>query len=310
MKNLFLLCFAVLSFSASGQIISGIYMGKLVNDSTGRSQIYELALNEYRGKISGYSYTTFVSNDSFYYSIKKIKAVKKDGQLIVQDDKMIINNFPEARAKKVYQTNYIQLTNEDTLSQMNGRWETNKTKIYYSIKGAMDLNRNADSSKSTLLAHLKELNLIENDNDQPGVTAGSSVKTKPAAKPQPVAAPAPVKLSYDQRANVQAQALEAEADSLVLAFYDNGVVDGDSVSVYVNGKNLVSSVRLTTSATKITIRFDGSDKLRIQLVAENLGSLPPNTGLLTIKDGEKLYQVNFSADLTTNAELIISRKKP
>jgi hypothetical protein len=51
------------------------------------------------------------------------------------------------------------------------------------------------------------------------------------------------------------------------------------------------------------------DELRLQLVAENLGTIPPNTGLLLIKDGEKVLQVNFSADLNTNAEIIIRRKK-
>jgi len=40
-----------------------------------------------------------------------------------------------------------------------------------------------------------------------------------------------------------------------------------------------------------------------------LGTLPPNTGLLVIRDGDKTYQVNFTADMQTNASIILKRKK-
>src|SRR5579875_1362662 len=156
MKNLVLLFFISISLSCSAQVVSGIYMGKLTNDSTKKNQTYELALSEYRGKIRGFSYTTFVSNDTFYYSIKSIKAYKKDGQLIVEDDKMIVNNFPESPAKGVHQINYIKLTNEDTLREAVGTWKTTQTKIYYSLHGEMQTKRDDDSSKSALIGHLKE----------------------------------------------------------------------------------------------------------------------------------------------------------
>ena len=89
----------------SAQVVSGLFSGRLINDSTKKAQTYELALSEYRGKITGYSYTTFVRNDSFFYSIKKIKAKKENGKLVVEDDKMLVNNFPEAPAKHVHQIN-------------------------------------------------------------------------------------------------------------------------------------------------------------------------------------------------------------
>ena len=56
-------------------------------------QQYQLALSEYRGKITGYSYTTYVVNDTFYYGIRKINAKKENGKLIVEDDKFITNNL-------------------------------------------------------------------------------------------------------------------------------------------------------------------------------------------------------------------------
>src|SRR6201999_1027882 len=81
-------------------------------------------------------------------------------------------------------------------------------------------------------------------------------------------------------------------DSLVLALYDNGVVDGDTVTVYLNNESVLERIKLKESATKKTIYIPpGSDSLELILFAENLGTIPPNTGLLTIRDGDDVYQV-------------------
>lgn len=425
MKKLIALLLISLSFSASAQIVSGIYMGRLVNDSSKKVQTYELALSEYRGKITGWSYTTFVSNDTFYYSIKRIKATRTADQLILEDDKMYVNNFPEAPAKKVHQINYIQLTNEDTLRTMVGKWETTKTKIYYSLKGGMDIRR-GDSSNSALVAHLKELNVIGNDNyrntaredvkvkedrkkgrqdkNQNDVakveskkttagnknngqaasteSAGSKVKNPDAGSKEVIAAnnsgttrtpgsqagniqekgkttadtqasqtaslitaPAapeagsgenmpirtktvsgnntqnnagPAKptvaraesfvLPYDKRKMNHTKTVEVTSDSITLAFYDNGVIDGDTISVYLNGEPVINNVKITATAIKKTISVKQLDEIQVLLVAENLGSIPPNTGLLIIKDGEENYQLSFSADMQTNASIVIKKK--
>src|SRR5207237_10305198 len=100
-------------------------------------------------------------------------------------------------------------------------------------------------------------------------------------------------------------------DRLVMSLYDNGIVDGDTVSVYLNGENIIARQKLKESATKKTIYItaDMPDSLQLVLFAENLGSIPPNTGLLTVRDGNDVYQVRFSADLQTNASIILRRRK-
>jgi hypothetical protein len=80
--------------------------------------------------------------------------------------------------------------------------------------------------------------------------------------------------------------------------------------VFMNGENIVSKQKLKESATKKTIYIPvNTDSLQLVLFAENLGTIPPNTGLLTIRDGDDIYQVRFSADLQTNASIILRRKK-
>lgn len=310
MKNLLPLFLLLIVFSGSAQKIGGFYKGTLYNDSTKMTQNYELALAEYRGKIMGYSYVTFVANDTFYYGIRKIKAKIAGDFLIVEDDKMIANNFPEAPAKHVNRIVTIPLKGqEDSLISINGRWKTNQTKIYYSVAGPVEAVKSNDSSGSALFAHLKELNLMPGNNTNAFAQTNIKEKKKVATEKKLLTQKTdPVVLNYKQRKNNMLQTIEVVSDSLFLSFYDNGVVDGDSISVYLNGQAVVQNAMLKAVATKKIIRFPGKES-HLLLVAENLGSIPPNTGLLVIRDGEKIYQINFSADLQTNAAILLKRKQ-
>lgn len=331
MKNylFFLLLFSGLA--ASAQKITGFYTGTLVNDSNKMVQSYELALSEYRGKITGYSYVTFVRNDSLFYGIRRVKGHIQDNKLIVQDDDFIANNFPEAPAKGVKRLFVFPIT-ADSMVSMSGTWQTNRTKKYYSIPGNAELARSNDSSRSSLFRHLKELELMTTiaATSQPAEKKPAPVKEKPQEKPAPPkevklakaepevkepkpkpAEPKPVvaaTVPYNQRMKKEAGAVTTTADSLVLSFFDNGVIDGDSVSVYVNGQLLIPSTKLTATAVRRTVAVTG-EVMEILLVADNLGTIPPNTGLVVIRDGEQRYQLNFSADLQTNATIIIKRSK-
>jgi hypothetical protein len=362
MKNLSILAFILMiSLSCFAQKkVGGFYKGTLFNDSTKMVQQYELALAEYRGKIMGYAYVTFVANDTFYYGIRKIKAKIVGDDLVVEDDKMIANNFPESPARHVKRTVTIPFNGQDSLVSANGRWKTNQTKIYYAVPGSVEASKSSDSSSSALFAHLKELNLMPNENNyvatetkskekdnkvkvkeeqgQPGIAntkaksksdkttteqktniAKTEVKikedkTKNESNTGPSKITAskndmPAVLSYTERKDHLQQTVDIASDSLLLSFYDNGVVDGDSISVYLNDQQVISSTKLKSVATKKTIYVGGMNEIKLLLVAENLGTLPPNTGLLVIRDGDKTYQVNFTADMQTNASIILKRKQ-
>ena len=107
------------------------------------------------------------------------------------------------------------------------------------------------------------------------------------------------------------RSVDFTSDSLVLTLYDNGEVDGDTVSVILNGNTIMSKQRLTEKANSKTIYItpDLGDSLQLIMFAENLGSIPPNTGLLIIQDGQERYQIRFEGDLRKNAAITLRRKK-
>ncbi|HMO62425.1 MAG TPA: hypothetical protein PKC39_03255 [Ferruginibacter sp.] len=114
----------------------------------------------------------------------------------------------------------------------------------------------------------------------------------------------------DKRITKTDQSVYFETDSLVLTLYDNGEVDGDIVTVLMNGNVIFSKVLLTTKPNTKTIYITPDmDSVNLVMYAESLGDIPPNTGLLIVNDGEKRYDVRFSADLKTNAGIILRRRK-
>jgi hypothetical protein len=146
---------------------------------------------------------------------------------------------------------------------------------------------------------------------------------KPAGKPQTIAGSSvnPVKvnrpvITYEPAAEVNERQLETvetvffKSDSLQLTLYDNGEVDGDTVSVLLNGKVIMPKQGLSTKAIRKTIFLPpGTDSLQLIMYAENLGSIPPNTGLLVVQDGDVVYEIRFSADMGKNSAIVFRRKR-
>ncbi|MBL0233957.1 MAG: hypothetical protein IPQ08_09850 [Chitinophagaceae bacterium] len=102
-----------------------------------------------------------------------------------------------------------------------------------------------------------------------------------------------------------------KSDSLELSLYDNGEIDGDTVSVYINGELTMAKQGLKASAIKKTIYIQPGDNNDFTLVlfADNLGKYPPNTGLLVVHDGEDIYHLRFSSDLQKSSGIVFKRKK-
>ncbi|MDR3713917.1 MAG: hypothetical protein P4L51_13935 [Puia sp.] len=118
--------------------------------------------------------------------------------------------------------------------------------------------------------------------------------------------------SFTKRKNTPAvgKALEVETDSVRVSFYDNGVIDGDSISVFLNHRLILSHQELAAKALTIYVHLDSLKEVNeISMFAENLGKYPPNTALMVVTDGIKRYEVFMSSSLTQNASIQLRRKQ-
>ena len=106
------------------------------------------------------------------------------------------------------------------------------------------------------------------------------------------------------------QIVSFKSDSLELSLYDNGEIDGDTVSVFMNGEMFMYKQGLKASAIKKTIYITKSNEdFTLLLFAENMGKYPPNTGLLVVHDGDDVYNLRFNSDFQKNTGIVFRRKR-
>lgn len=104
------------------------------------------------------------------------------------------------------------------------------------------------------------------------------------------------------RENELVKTLTVNNESISVRLYDNGEIDGDSISVYLDGRSIVSNKGLSTQPITVNIQLDESNPDHVLvMVAENLGRIPPNTSLMIVQDGDKRYEVSITSTEQKNA---------
>jgi len=476
MKFLFVILLFPLQLLA--QDISGVWTGTLYNDTTKQYLEYELAINDLNGKLNGYSYTIFIIDSIKNIGVKSIKIKKKNDKFLVEDEKLIYNNYVQPAPKGVRTFSRLSYSSNDTSEILSGPFTTNPTREYSVLTGSIFLEKKIKKIKETLIvAKLDEMGLInklsfihpeeekeknrnlssvavnekkpqdknlilpaeknkisqiENDQKSNGIVSNNNpkketvktaknpaiavnekkpqeknlilpaeknkvpqiendqksnavvsdnnpkkeilktaespavtVKEKNLQEKKAILSPEKNKVSQienDQKRIVKEkiaeknsiaineknpgkrrkknesdlngqkeirketkvapagediakrkietiETVEIKQDSLVLSLFDNGVVDGDTVSILINGKVIWPRVGLLEKATNKTIYLtpDMGDSILVVMYAESLGSIPPNTGLLVVRDGEINHEIRFSGDLKKNSAIILRR---
>jgi len=163
---------------------------------------------------------------------------------------------------------------------------------------------NLDSVKQAI-AQFKESNQLW----KPG-SADTLVALNVVQLPQKSVAKLPVVSAFENRGKEVLREIEVDADSLDINFYDNGEVDGDSISVFLNGRMLTYKQLLSTRALHFYIGLDTAREYdELSMFANNLGRIPPNTALMTIWDGIRRHDIRMTSTLQKNATIRIRRRK-
>ena len=116
--------------------------------------------------------------------------------------------------------------------------------------------------------------------------------------------------NFEKRTNDIIKTIEIDHSTFKVDLYDNGDIDGDSISLFFDGKLLLSHKRLSDKPLTLTLDAGSNNETtELTMYAENLGTIPPNTALMIVTDGDRRYEVRISSDLKKSGTIRFVKKK-
>ena len=113
------------------------------------------------------------------------------------------------------------------------------------------------------------------------------------------------------RENKLVKTITVNTPHISFDMFDNGTIDNDTIMVYDNKVQLSNDQRLSYKSIHFELDFNNNvPSHEIIIVAKNLGTVPPNTALMILKDGSSRKEYYITTTLQTNAMLIINYKAP
>jgi hypothetical protein len=344
MKTLLILL--ALPLQVFAQDLTGIWTGFL---EMGESKLsYELVISGDKKNLSGYSLMTFTFNGVENVGLKTMEIKVKRGSIAIEDGELIYDNY-NTPPRKVKLYGSLAWVGRDSNMTLAGTFQTRSLDMRAlnenAFKGIIRLKKTRAFAQTNLTAKLKEMDLMKDlsfmkpaakktedktvsTKTPKEPTKESKTKSKetisPAqAKTKNVSPPKENEKQPERTIAIPVSAAEVakreteiiqtvvfKSDSLVISLYDNGEIDGDTVSVVLNGKIIIAKQGLTAKPVTIAIQTSGlGDSVQLVMYAENLGRIPPNSGLLILQDGIERYRIRFSGDLQTNSAIILKRKR-
>ena len=178
----------------------------------------------------------------------------------------------------------------------------NKTTTVTRTPPNQKTNKLPDTGKNILVSKPKTDSAIKTDVPVVKSEPLKNITVKPSLK---------IPAILTQRQNDLMQTLIINSEEVVVRLYDNGEIDDDTISVYLDNQLILSQKRLTASAITINLKMDEANPdHELVMVAENLGRIPPNTSLMIVTAGDKRYEVRITSTEQKNAMVRFKYVKP
>lgn len=266
MRSLFVLALFILSFRLPAEDLNGIWKGTLTQGPGGCYPQYflELQINFSYDRITGKAYDYYDKGHFVKMSFTG-RYNAQTHRLVLIENKVLEENIPFdcLPCIKTYDLNYSKKGEEESLT---GDWKGLITgrqtacppgKIL--LKRAVHSDFPVDIDQSdTLQALQRSLHLQPRELDL--------VKT-----------------------------VTVDSSDIRIDLYDNAEIDGDTITVLINGKLLLYRQMLTDKP--LTLHFNAFPGMAYELVmyADNLGLIPPNTALMIVTAGTQKMEVFLSS---------------
>lgn len=306
MKKIFLPIALVITLNLSAQNVAGYWYGtaNVANMGTRNNYMIELIVKQNQSAV------TAIMNCYFRNTFRSIKlngnynSIKREFSLFnipvpyfASTDKVQVDCQMD-----FFATHRVAKAGSNLTGRFVGKGAYQYTcpDIVFDLK----LNTDAGNQDSVLLA-------LKNFKETYQLWTPSATDTLVASTVQQrkIENPVITKEFKERQSEIQKE-IEVESDVLQVDIYDNGEIDGDSVSVFFNDQLLGANLKLSAKSVHLDLKLDTLKEVNtLSMFANNLGSIPPNTALMLISDGKKRYEVRISSSLDKTGAIRIKRKK-
>ncbi|MBD0279240.1 MAG: hypothetical protein ICV51_14815 [Flavisolibacter sp.] len=304
MKKLFFFFLLSLSLLGEAQNVKGYWYGtaSVKNGSSTNNYIVELILNQSAATVQG------IIN---YYFRNTYRSFKINGAYLAGSRQLQLYNIPityfgsTSRLEVDCQMDFIAtLRAAKAGSNLIGRFAAKPQYRVVCPEVFFDLQLNNEAkNQDSILTALREFK----ETYQLWTPSATDTAISAVVLQRPITNYVVINQYKEREKNVMEEII-VNADSVRVDFYDNGEIDGDSISIFFNDKLLASSQRLSTKAIHLDLALDNTREVNeITMFADNLGSIPPNTALMILYDGKKRYEVRLTSTLQTSGTIRIKR---
>lgn len=306
MKKGLLIVFLLASLYTRSQSVFGYWYGNanVKSNSSANNYLVEMILQPEKGYVSGI--LNYFFKDT-YRSLKvKGNYDPATRQLSIYDVPLVYHASLSRFEVDCMMTLQATLRVSQTGSFLTGAFRALPDYRYTCPEVRFNFNLNADISKKDSV-----LKAISEYKESYQVWKPTATDTLVAATiiPRKVVNYV-IEKEYTERENVVLNEIEVESDTIQVAIYDNGEIDGDIISLFYNKTLILFNQKLTHKSIRMSLPVDSTVAgNEISMFAENLGLIPPNTALMVINDGKKKHELRLTSSLEKNATIRIRRKK-
>ncbi len=263
----FVTLFSIIHLFLSAQDISGVWVGNYRPSfftATPEKLVIEISIYN-DSLITGASHLYYKHQQYEHYKIYGVYKKKKSIIYFSEDSTIAVKLGPMDENCRGSYT--MKLTSTGNLLEMTGRWEDNSVSLFQCPPSGVWLEKKVNEN-------IKQTNSASKDK------------------------------GLERRSDIQSliEISSAEKDSILIELYDNGIVDHDSASIYLDDSLLLHKQFVSSKPISLYVSLDRQRPIsKLKLIAENLGSIPPCTVLMLIRTKKKRYEVNLSSNFNSNA---------
>jgi len=233
----------------------------------------------------------------------KVFLEKVSSLLTVNNPKVDTKNIDTQKKKAIIAQKTI--TNNKTAPSKSTKIDTPNTILNASISAnkippSVEKKNIQATVNSTIETDTDEV-VVENEATPTSTTTQNSIRNQPINLPWVLVG----------RENKLVKKIITNSKMVSIDLFDNGTIDNDTIIVFDNKKLLVNKKRLSYKAIHLEFNFtENSREHEVIIVAHNMGTVPPNTALLLLKDGKNRQEYFITSTNKINAKILIVYEPP